>query len=136
MDKSKLAEELTFDEALRLKPYRDTVGKLTIGIGRNLTDRGISKDEALLMLNNDIDQVQGQLDTSLPWWRTLSDARQRVLANMAFNMGINSLLGFKTTLSLIQAGKFEDAATNMLRSLWAQQVGSRATRLAKMMKDG
>lgn len=126
--------ELVRDEGLRLRIYKDTVGKLTIGVGRNLDDVGISKDEAYLMLDNDIQRTSDSLDKNLPWWKTLDEVRQRVILNMAFNMGINSLLGFKNTLAAIQAGRYNDAADGMLASKWATQVGDRATRLAKMMR--
>lgn len=136
MDADALIRQLIVDEGVRLKPYHDPVGKLTIGIGRNLDDVGISQYEAMVLLSNDIRKVEADLDVALPWWRSLSEARQQVLANMAFNMGIGSLLKFKDTLSAIQAGKYEDAAAAMLKSLWASQVGQRAARLAKMMRDG
>ena len=126
--------ELVRDEGLRLRIYKDTVGKLTIGVGRNLDDVGISKDEAYLMLDNDIQRTSDSLDKNLPWWKTLDEVRQRVILNMAFNMGINSLLGFKNTLAAIQAGRYNDAADGMLASKWATQVGARATRLADMMR--
>src|SRR5579859_8167737 len=122
--RGQLIAQLIRDESLRLRPYRDTVGKLTIGIGRNLDDVGISHDEALLLLNNDLDKVSGQVRTQLPWTIGLDDARLAVLVNMAFNMGIGSLLGFKDTLALIQSGNYTAAADAMLHSKWATQVGA------------
>jgi|SRR6267154_6721114 len=131
-----LISELSRDEGIRLKPYTDSVGKITIGIGRNLTDKGISREEAYHLLNNDIDEVIGELDKRLPWWRRLDDVRQRVLANMAFNLGITKLLTFERTLASIMLGSFGDAATEMLQSQWAKEVGPRAQRLAQMMRIG
>lgn len=128
--------ELMLDEGVKLKPYRDTVGKLTIGVGRNLDDVGISQGEAARLLDGDIQRTAGALDTALPWWRNLDEVRQRVLLNMAFNMGVAGLLGFKNTLAALQAGKYEAAAAGMLASKWAQQVGQRAQRLANMMQKG
>ncbi len=128
--------DLRRDEGERLKPYRDTVGKLTIGIGRNLDDVGISAEESAFLLANDIAKVEKQLDERLPWWRTLSINRQRVLINMAFNMGIFGLLGFKNTLAFVQAGDYARAADNMLISKWAKQVKGRAVRLAELMRNG
>lgn len=136
MDITALTEELTRDEGLRLKPYKDSVGKLTIGVGRNLDDVGITAEEAKSLLSNDIQRTIVALDTAIPWWKGLDSVRQRVLVNMAFNMGVGKLLGFKNTLAAIQAGKFEDAATEMLDSTWARQVGARAQRLALMMQKG
>lgn len=136
MNNDILRAELMRDEGVKLKPYHDTVGKLTIGVGRNLDDVGISEAEAAQLLDSDIERTASALDKALPWWRSLDEVRQRVLLNMAFNMGINSLLGFKNTLAAIQAGKYEDAAAGMLSSKWAQQVGQRAQRLASMMQKG
>lgn len=136
MNHDTMRAELIRDEGVKLKPYRDTVGKLTIGVGRNLDDVGISEAEAAHLLDGDIERTARALDKALPWWRNLDDVRQRVVLNMAFNMGINSLRRFKNTLAAIQAGKYEDAATGMLASKWAQQVGQRAQRLASMMRKG
>lgn len=135
-DMPTLLAELKRDEGVRLKPYTDTVGKLTIGVGRNLTDVGISDDECTALLQNDIDKVLAQLDRSLPWWRKLDPVRQRVLVNMAFNMGMTGLLTFKNTLAAVQSGSYAAAAAGMLASKWATQVGARAERLADMMRTG
>ena len=131
-----LRKELSRDEDRRAKPYIDTVGKTTIGVGRNLDDVGLRADEIDLMLTNDIAAAVADLDRSLPWWRGLSDARRRVMANMAFNLGIGRLLGFKNMLAATSAGRYGEAAAEMLNSKWAKQVGDRAIRLATMMKAG
>lgn len=139
-----LEKDLERDEALRLKLYKDSVGKWSLGIGRNLDDKGISRDEALFMLRNDIREHVALLDKYAPWWREMSEARQRAVANMAFNMGIGpspehptgKLLTFKNTLGAMQRGDYAAAADGMEQSLWAKQVGQRATRLVKMMREG
>lgn len=136
MNMGAMRSELMIDEGVRLKPYRDTVGKLTIGVGRNLDDVGISQIEAAYLLDADIRRTADALDISLPWWRTLDEVRQRVVLNLAFNMGVNNLMGFKNTLAAMQAGKYEDAAAGMLASKWAKQTGQRAIRLAAMMAKG
>lgn len=136
MNRAQLKIELVRDEGLRLKPYRDTVGKVTIGVGRNLDDRGITEAEAAMLLDNDIRDVERELDAALPWFRSLSDTRQRVLANMGFNLGVPGLLKFHITLAFIQEGKFDEAADAMLKSKWARQVGARASRLASLMRAG
>lgn len=136
MDQAKLVEQLIDHEGEKLFPYVDTVGKTTVGVGRNLTDVGISKEESRILLANDIKKVVAGLDAALPWWDSLSEARQRVLADMAFNLGLKGLLGFKNTLALIQRGDYDEAADNMLLSKWATQVGRRATTLAGMMRRG
>ena len=126
---------MNIDEGRRDRVYTDTVGKLTVGVGRNISDRAFSQDEIDLMLSNDIELVEQALDRALPWWRQMNDARQNVLANMCF-MGIGSLLGFVNTLAAMKAGRYDDAANGMLNSKWASQVGARATRLAKIMRTG
>ena len=136
MNRDLLRQELIRDEGLRLKPYRCTQGKLTIGIGRNLDDNGISNEEAEILFNNDLRDVESDLDRSLTWWRMMSDARQRVLANMCFNMGLGTLLTFKNTLAAMAVGDYQKAAAGMRASLWARQVGPRADRLIKMMLEG
>jgi lysozyme len=136
VDRNRLTVQLMEHEGVRYLPYYDTVGKLTIGVGRNLTDVGISKDEAQYLLATDINKVIVQLDELLPWWRDLDEVRQRVLADMAFNMGIHGLLEFTTTLGMVKVGEYADAADQMLRSKWARQVGKRARRLSRMMETG
>lgn len=134
MNRQRLAEQLVVDEGLRLKPYRCPAGKLTIGVGRNLEDRGITQAEALVLLENDISAFWGQLCVSLPWLLQAPEPAQEVLTNMAFNMGLTGLLGFKTTLGLMQGGRYAEAADEMLRSRWAGQVGERARRLAALLR--
>ncbi len=109
-----LRDDLMRDEGVRLKPYRDTVGKLTIGAGRNLDDIGISEAENAMLLDNDIYRIEADLDQHLPWWRGLDAVRQRILMNMCFNLGIDKLLGFHHTLQLIQSGQCEEASRSML----------------------
>lgn len=136
LDYDELIRELRRDEGVRRKPYRDTVGKLTIGVGRNLDDVGLFDDEVDYLLRNDIDRAVDDLDRVMPWWRKLSARRQRVLVNMCFNMGLPTLLTFKNTLRAVEEGRYGDAADGMLASKWARQVGARAQRLAEMMRQG
>jgi lysozyme len=131
-----IREQLIAHEGLRLKPYRCTAGKLTIGVGRNLEDRGLRSDEALYLLDNDIEDVTTELEMKLPWVRRLDDVRRRVLIDMGFNMGVAGLLKFERTLLSIRQGDYALAAKQMLQSKWAEQVGLRATRLAHMMETG
>ena len=133
----RIKEQLVRHEGLRLKPYRCTAGKLTIGIGRNLDDSGISQSEAYVMLINDILNCEKQLQARIPdIYNKLDEVRKSVLLNMCFNLGINGLLGFKNTLAFIQAGDWERAANNMLASKWAKQVGRRAIELSELMRKG
>jgi len=135
MNYEKLAAQLTIDEGRRARVYTDAVGKLTVGVGRNISDRAFSEDEIDLMLANDIKLVEAQLDRSLPWWCQMNEARQNVLANMCF-MGIGTLLTFVNTLKAMQEGRYDAAAAGMLNSKWAKQVGQRAVRLAQIMRKG
>ncbi|KVG77234.1 lysozyme [Burkholderia ubonensis] len=134
-DAAILKAELTRDEDRRKRIYTDTVGKVSGGIGRNLTDKGFRDNEIDLMYQNDIAETEAWLDRSLPWWRSLDPVRQRVMMNMAFNMQAK-LLGFRNFLAAAQRRDWNTAATEMLDSLWARQVGARATRLAAMMRSG
>lgn len=117
-------------------PYRCSAGKLTLGYGRNIEERGITEQEALLLLNNDIQLCIGELIRSIPAYNRINDARQAVLVNMCFNVGIGRLLGFKKMLLALEAGDFRRAADEMLDSQWAAQVGRRAQRLALQMRMG
>jgi len=136
VNEQRLAADLTVDEGRRARIYLDSVGKVTGGVGRNLTDRPFSEDEMDLMLKNDIKGAARDLDRRLPWWRQMSEARQNVLANMCFNMGIDRLLGFVKALDLMRASRYDAAAAEMLDSKWAKQVGDRADRLAATMRKG
>ncbi len=123
-------------EGLVLKPYRDTVGKLTIGYGRNLDDVGITKLEAEVLLDHDLAQAETECRRAFPWFPTLSDARQRVLVNMCFNLGLTRLKTFTRMLSAMADHDYVTASVEMLTSKWAAQVKNRASVLAKMMRDG
>ena len=135
-DRAALIRQIRLHEGERLKPYRCTAGKLTIGVGRNLDDRGITSEESAMLLDNDIRLLEVELFRALPWASALDDVRQRVLLDMAFNLGLPGLLQFKRTLEAIRTGQYQQAATMMLDSLWARQVGQRAERLARMMATG
>ena len=136
MNKQELAEQLARHEGVKLKPYRDTVGKLTIGIGRNLDDKGITELEALNMLDNDIAEFAAEVCSNIRFFNALNDARQNVLVNMAFNMGIGGLLSFENMLDAISKGYFNKAEREMLDSKWASQVGYRARELGRQMRTG
>lgn len=136
MDTVRLAEELRRDEGLRLKPYRDTVGKLTLGYGRNLDDRGITRAEAEILLMGDIAATIAAVEQALPWFPRLDGVRQRVLVNMAFNLGTAGLLKFRRMLAACEHGRYDEAADEMQASVWAQQVPTRAARLIAMMRTG
>ncbi len=123
-------------EGKELFLYRDTVGKWTIGHGRNLTDNGITDAEALMMLQHDVGVAETELDRALPWATSLDWVRYNVLVEMSFNLGISRLLRFRKTLAYLRAGQYGSTATEMLDSRWARQVGNRAVTLSKQMRSG
>lgn len=131
-----ILDQLRRDEGLRLKPYRDTVGKLTIGIGRNLDDVGISEAEANYLLGNDVANVTSQLRIQLPWVDGLIEPRFAVLQNLGFNIGIAGLLKFHNMLDAMQHENWELAAYEMRNSAWYGQVGDRAKRLETQLLTG
>ena len=136
MDIDRLITQLKIHEGVRSKVYLDTEGIETIGVGRNLVDRGLSDDEIELMLANDIRDFQEEVESAFPWWSDMDDVRQRVVVDMAFNMGLGSLSKFVNTLAHIENGRYEEASVEMLDSKWARQVGDRANVLSDMMKTG
>jgi len=134
---NRIKSQLVRHEGLRLKPYRCTAGKLTIGVGRNLDDCGISQKEAYVLLEGDILQCERQILAEIPKiYFQIDEVRKSVLLNMCFNMCIKGLLSFKNTLAFIEAGDWEQAANNMLASKWAKQVGRRAIELSELMRKG
>jgi len=130
-------EQLRQNEGLRLKPYRCTAGKLTLGYGRNLDDVGIILPEAEMMLENDISRAVAGLDKNILWWRSLDAVRGAVLVNMAFQLGLGGLLEFRKFLTSVKVGNWEEAATEMLDSKGAKTDSpQRAYRLSVKMREG
>ncbi len=123
-------------EGLRLKPYQDSTGNLTIGVGRNLTDRGISEEEALHLLANDIVFFYRELGARYAWFNHLDDVRQLALVTMAFNLGMEGLAGFRELLVALMLKHYNVAAEAALNSKWAKQVGKRAVETAEMLRTG
>jgi lysozyme len=136
LDRKTLLNRTAKHEGLRLKPYTDTVGKLTVGFGRNLEDKGLSKKEAAYLLHNDLDDAERECRRAFAWFDSLDGPRQTVLIEMCLNLGLKRLLGFGQTLKAISEGRYDDAADQMLRSKWAQQVKGRAVTLAGIMRTG
>ena len=136
-----LTAQLRRDEGTKETAYKDSIGFLTIGVGRLIDSRkpgaGLRPDEIDYLLKNDIsDRVQA-ITKALPMlFPKLDEARKGVLLNMAFQLGTAGLLGFKSTLALVAAGKYAEAAEQMLKSKWATQTPARAKRLAEQMKTG
>ena len=136
-----LIAELRRDEGVEYTPYLDTVDVRTVGVGHNLQAKPIpmgwtyplTDAQVDHLLADDLKTVFDGLDAKLPWWRTLDYPRQRVLANMAFNIGIGGLMGFNNTLAAVKQGRYNAAGTGMAASKWATQVGARADRLVDLM---
>ena len=122
-------------EGLRLKPYLCTADKLTIGYGRNLDDMGISEDEALYLLQNDIDACYSELNV-FNWFQELDQVRQEALVDMRFNLGLPRFLSFKKMIARLIAKEYSQAAEEIINSLYAKQVGDRANEIAYMIERG
>jgi lysozyme len=130
-----LVEMLKRDEGVRRFPYKDSVGLLTIGCGRNLEDVGLSDDEIDYLLFNDIQKCEIEA-RKYAWFKDLNETRRNVVLSMIFNLGPTGFAGFKNTIADIAVGNYEQAASRMLQSKWSSQVGNRAVRLAQMMRTG
>lgn len=130
-------ESIKKHEGLRLLPYKDTVGKLTVGYGHNIEDRGISIDAAELMLTEDMDiATRDCIDVYGMGWDYLSTERMAVLIEMCFQLGRSRFAGFAQMLAKSIGGDHEGAANEMLASRWAEQVPKRAKELADRYRMG
>ena len=131
-----ISSDLEFDEGRRDKPYKDTEGVLTIGVGWNLDDRGLPDHIIDQLLNISISEACGDAAALIDGFHSLSANRQRAMVNMAFNLGKPRMSSFKRMLSAVNRGQWATAAAEMLDSKWARQVGDRAVRLADLMRTG
>ncbi len=136
MNRDRLIDQLRLHEGVEKTVYDDSEGIPTIGVGRNLRDRGLSDDEIDYLLSNDIDIVVRELDNVMPWWKDLDEVRQRVLCDLVFNLGMPRFSGFKKSISYMKQQMWDQAADELLDSKWARQVGKRAERLSEMMRTG
>ena len=138
--------QLKRHEGLELEAYRCPAGFLTIGWGHNVEARpgagvqtvgdALSRGTAEALLYNDVKLSCRELDKAYPWWRSMSEARQGVLLNMHFNMGMSTLKTFKLALAAMECGDWSEAGRQMLASRWAGQVKGRAAELARQMVLG
>lgn len=122
-------------EGLRLRLYKDSVGKLTIGVGCNIEDEGITEAAAYFILDEKIQKCRAEAQT-LPVFNGLDPVRQDVIIDMLFNLGLPRLQGFKQMLAALGTGDWNEAAIQMRDSKWAMQVGNRAIELAQMIRLG
>lgn len=138
--RAELTRQLRGDEGREKCAYRDHLGFLTIGVGRLIDPRkpgaGLRDVEIDFLLMNDVDDRIDALTRRLPWFQHLDPARQGVLLNMSFQMGVEGLLKFERTLKLVEEGKYDLAAHAMGQSKWAKQTPARAERLAEQMRTG
>lgn len=127
-------------EGSKATVYKDSLGYWTVGVGflvdPKIKGAGLTLEEQKAVLRIRVQTVIDELDRRQSWWRSMSPKRQAVLADMAYNLGEDHLETFKNTLAYMKAGNYNQAATNMLASLWAKQVGKRAQELADMMRNG
>lgn len=135
MDMERIKTTLIRHEGLELKPYRCTSNKLTIGVGRNLDDRGITHTTAMQMLDEDIELSIEDLRRNLSWFDEMPEPVQEALINLAFNMGIVRLMQFRKTIAFLRDREWDKAATEMLDSRYATQVGRRADEVADMIRS-
>lgn len=133
--KSRLKQLIVSHEDKRNYPYADTKGNITIGIGYNLSDRGLPDSWIDAQYEQDVTYFNAQLLHDFDWYEKLCDARKMVLIDMCF-MGYKSFKEFERMLQALRYGDYEKAAQEILNSLWAQQVGYRATENAEIMQTG
>ena len=155
-------EQLKLHEGLRLKPYKCSAGKWTIGVGHNYQDTGLpdwlkhetliignnisewtdrlskafTSDMAERLLNEDVAKYESQIIKKMPKYEKLDAVRKKVVLDMTFNMGVGWIDKFENTVTMINVGDYIGAANGMMNSAWAKQVGKRAQRLANMMRTG
>jgi len=130
-----LRKMLILDEGYESRLYADSVGKLTIGIGHNITDKGLRPYEIRLIYDNDVQEVKDELQ-QYSWATDHDKIRQLVIIDMAFNLGLFKLLQFKKMIAALKDKDYQRASEEMMDSRWARQVGVRADRLFYMMAVG
>lgn len=130
-----LVDQLKGHEGYRQYPYTCTGGALSVGYGHNLQAKGLTREQAEMVLQDDVHEVLVELH-KYSFFNALDPVRQTVLGNMAFNLGVNGLFRFRKMIAAVRLGNFDLAASEMLDSLWAKQVGNRAIELADLMKYG
>ena len=151
IDMYNVCQRLVVHEGLRLQPYFCSKNKLTIGVGRCIDTNpltaeeervvgdwkhGISKCSAMYLLRNDVKRIYKDLKKELSFFNSLDQERQYALIDMAFNIGVWGLLGFKKMLNAIEKGNYKLAAKECLNSKYAKDVGIRAIRIANTIETG
>lgn len=154
MDQARTDAELKLDEGTgprlpngNFVVYDDATGKAivpgtlvkghpTIAYGLALDVHGLTPSQALSLLHDGETEFLTQLYAALPWTRTLDDVRLAAILSMAYNLGIQGLLGFPNTLACMQRGDWVATVANLKQSKWWNQVGQRAQRIANMFLTG
>jgi lysozyme len=131
-----VVEQVRQAEGFLEMPYADSVGVLTIGYGRAIGRIGISREEAELLLQNDINRAIKDLDFGVTWWRTLDDVRQGALLELCFQLGLHGLLAFSRMREALRLHQFDLASDELLDSRLHQQVPGRTARIALMLRTG
>ena len=135
MDRGLLIAQLELHEDRRKKAYTDEYGNVTVGVGRNLTGKGLSDAEIDFLLSNDIDEVLADLET-FPWWASLDPVRQMVVADMRFNVGPSVFRTMRRFIKALTDGDYQRASVVMREMKWFRQVKTRGVRLVAMMQRG
>jgi lysozyme len=130
-----VADLISDHEGIRLYPYYDTVGKLTIGCGRNLTDRGITHEEAMVLFDHDLALVR-QSAESFPWYGPLDEVRQAAILDLLFNLGLSRFKLFKHFIAAMCIHDYHVAAEELKDSRWYEQVARRGPRIVGMIRTG
>jgi len=136
MDRQRLFAQLRLHEGVEVYPYKCSAGYLTIGVGRNIEERGLSDDEIDYILNNDVNIATDELVRTFDWYADLDEVRQRVVVDMVFNLGLPRFKQFQKMIQALDEGDYKEASIQMMDSRWASQVGARAERLRDMMESG
>jgi len=133
---SVIEDLLIKEEGYRQFPYRCTAGKLTIGIGFNLDDVGLSREESLMILQSRVEKLTTTLVKNYTWFEGLNEARQAAIISMVYQLGYHGFSKFVRTHEALDAGNYDKAAEYMLESQWAKQTPARAKRAATIMRTG
>jgi lysozyme len=134
-EKLDLIDLLIFHEGYRKYAYEDSVGVISCGVGRNLDSVGLSHDEIMYLLQNDLIRCYAELTNAFDWFPGLSEIRQQAMVNLCFNLGLTRLMRFKNALRSMEEGNYDEAARHFLDSTWARQVGERSSDIATMIRD-
>lgn len=129
-----MQRQLIRHEGIRYKVYDDTMGIPTIGVGRNLFSKGISHQEAIYLLNNDIEECIQDLRSIFNGWHSFDDGIKRVLIDMRFNLGPDGFRQFRKMIQAVKDKDYNKMAAEMKNSLWYRQVGYRGNSLINMVK--